>query len=171
MAIATSPLTGRIHQGRVNTAGTAFIGNKTDVTSDVLKAVIEKAEFHGGQFDIQGGNSLWIVTVKKSNVGERMKTQHTPGPWMLLESSDPGAFDIQDDEGTVLCSRYAYEEKAVEFMANARLIAAAPELLAELAKVMSWIKHWSPEFTNDPEWPEDRDRALTAIAAATGKQA
>lgn len=61
--IATSPLTGRIHQGRVNKAGDAFIGQKQDITSDVLRAVIEKAEFHGGAFEIEGGGKKWTVTV------------------------------------------------------------------------------------------------------------
>lgn len=63
--IACSPLTGRIHMGRVNKAGTAFTGDKCDVTSDVLRAVIEKAEFHGGTFDIEGGGNKWSVTVVK----------------------------------------------------------------------------------------------------------
>ena len=63
--IATSPLTGRIHMGRINKAGDAFVGEKKDVTSDVLKALIEKAEFHGGSFDIEGGGKKWIVTVKE----------------------------------------------------------------------------------------------------------
>jgi hypothetical protein len=63
--IAVSPLTGRIHLGRVNKDGTAFVGAKRDVTSDVLRSVIEKAEFHGGSFDIQAGDQNWIVTVTK----------------------------------------------------------------------------------------------------------
>ncbi len=64
MRIATSPLTGRIHAGRVNKAGNAFVGEKRDVTSDVLCAVIEKAAYHGGSFDIQSSDgSKWIVTV------------------------------------------------------------------------------------------------------------
>lgn len=63
--IATSPLSGRIHMGRVNKAGDAFIGAKSDVTSDVLRAVIEKAEFHGGSFDIEGAEQRWVVTVTK----------------------------------------------------------------------------------------------------------
>ena len=63
--IATSPLTGRIHMGRVNKVGNAFVGEKADVTSDVLRAVIEKAEFHGGSFDIEGADQRWIVTVSK----------------------------------------------------------------------------------------------------------
>ena len=40
--------------------------SKTDVTSDVLKAVIDKAEYHGGSFDIEGGDEKWIVTVTKA---------------------------------------------------------------------------------------------------------
>lgn len=63
--IAVSPLTGRIHQGRVNKEGTAFIGEKRDVTSDVLRAVIDKADFHGGSFEIEGDGQKWVVTVRK----------------------------------------------------------------------------------------------------------
>ena len=63
--IATSPLTGRMFSGRVNKTGNAFIGEKKDVTSEVLKAVIEKAEFHGGAFDIEGGGKKWTVTGKE----------------------------------------------------------------------------------------------------------
>lgn len=51
--------------GRVNRAGNAFVGTKTEVTSDVLRAVIEKAEFHGGSFVIEGADERWIVTVAK----------------------------------------------------------------------------------------------------------
>ena len=65
--IAVSPLTGRIHQGRVNKSGNAFVGEKRDVTSDVLQAVIEKAEFHGGSFEIEGGGQKWTVTVTKES--------------------------------------------------------------------------------------------------------
>ena len=61
--IACSPLTGRIFQGRVNKSMNAFTGEKKDVTSDVLEAVIGKAEFHGGTFEIQGGGRKWMVTV------------------------------------------------------------------------------------------------------------
>ena len=53
--------------GRVNKAGDSFVGVKRDVTSDVLRAVIEKADFHGGQFDIEGGGNKWIVTVTKES--------------------------------------------------------------------------------------------------------
>lgn len=63
--IATSPLTGRIFSGRVNKDCTAFSGPKKDVTSEVLKAIIDKAEYHGGDFEIEGAGQKWTVTVAK----------------------------------------------------------------------------------------------------------
>lgn len=48
--------------------------------------------------------------------------------------------------------------------ANARLIASAPDMYASLKQVMSWIDNWSPEFSNDPDWPTDRDAAREALA-------
>ena len=65
--IACSPLTGRIHAGRVNKMCNAFVGQKWDVTSDVLRAVIEKAEFHGGVFEIISGGRKWTVTVRSDD--------------------------------------------------------------------------------------------------------
>ena len=62
--IACSPLTGSIYMGRVTKDGTAFAGAKTDVTSDVLGAIIEKADFHGGSFEVEDGSRKWTVTVK-----------------------------------------------------------------------------------------------------------
>lgn len=61
--IASAALTGRIYMGRINKAGDAFAGQKTDVTSDVLKAIIDKAAFHGGTFDVECGVKKWTVTV------------------------------------------------------------------------------------------------------------
>ena len=69
--IACSPLTGRIYSGRLNKMQTAYIGEKLDVTSDVLRSVIEKADFHGGSFEIEGGNEKWTVIVAKTQEGER----------------------------------------------------------------------------------------------------
>jgi len=40
-----------------------------------------------------------------------------------------------------------------------------PDLLKEFKNVMSWIDNWSPEFSCDPDWPDDRDKAHAAIAA------
>jgi hypothetical protein len=71
--IAVSSLTGRIFQGRLNKTGTAFVAGKRDVTSDVLRAVIEKAEFHGGTFEIAAGDKKWTVTVSEQPAVEGEK--------------------------------------------------------------------------------------------------
>ena len=63
--ISVSPLTGDVFQGRVNKAGTAFLEGKKDITSQFLRAVIEKAEFHGGEFEIRGGGKHWVVAIRE----------------------------------------------------------------------------------------------------------
>lgn len=42
IVIATAALSRRIYAGRLNKAKTAFTDGKQDVTSDVLKAIIDK---------------------------------------------------------------------------------------------------------------------------------
>lgn len=64
--IACSPLTGRFYCGKLNKAGNAFINGKEDATSDILAALIDKARFHGGEFDIEGNGGRWTVTVTES---------------------------------------------------------------------------------------------------------
>ena len=63
--LGCSPLKFIIKYLRLNKARNAFVGEKQDVTSDVLRCVIEKAEFHGGTFEIEGGDEKWTVTVVK----------------------------------------------------------------------------------------------------------
>jgi len=42
ITVACAALSGRIYAGRINKAGNSFLDGKQDVTSDVLKAVIDK---------------------------------------------------------------------------------------------------------------------------------
>lgn len=57
-----------------------------------------------------------------------MKTSHTPGPW---KASALGR-TVTDGAEQVVCRPSAYANNAERQVANARLIAAAPELLDEL---------------------------------------
>ena len=76
--IACSPLTGHIFMGRVNAKEDAFVGQKRDVTSDVLGAILDKARFHGGSFDIQRQDGQrWIVSVQPERAAEPM-TRYCP---------------------------------------------------------------------------------------------
>lgn len=59
-------LNGRIMAGHPNAQGNYITeGSHQDVTSDFMKCLIEKSEFHKGEFDIVGGDEKWSVTVKK----------------------------------------------------------------------------------------------------------
>jgi hypothetical protein len=65
---------------------------------------------------------------------------HTPGPWFVIPHNQGGGFEIGDkptvDTANVLCTRFEWPEKSAEMAANARLIAAAPELLEALVAFM-----------------------------------
>lgn len=64
-----------------------------------------------------------------------MTTTHTPGPWFAFCNAN-GAFDVGSDgnqhNADILCSRYEWLEREMEMHANARLIAAAPDMLKQL---------------------------------------
>ncbi len=73
-----------------------------------------------------------------------MKTQHTAGPWIIQEHKDKNfGIDLTEGKkGKVICnvtSHYIAEHE--EAQANARLIAAAPELLAALQDLVAISKH------------------------------
>ena len=59
-------LTGRVMAGHPDSKGKNLTeGSRQDVTSDFMKALIDKAEYHGGAFDIEGADQKWQVTVTK----------------------------------------------------------------------------------------------------------
>ena len=74
-----------------------------------------------------------------------MGASHTPGPWRIERSNDGedlslGAWDLVVGDGRtrmVLASRSPWFSRAHESEANARLIAAAPELLAALRELLA----------------------------------
>lgn len=65
-------------------------------------------------------------------------TQHTPGPWQI--EKDGVSSTNAPDDGDIICDAPIYAEHSMKrWEANARLIAAAPDLLAALqAIVMAW---------------------------------
>jgi hypothetical protein len=79
---------------------------------------------------------------------------HSPGPWAAGASTDRVyPHQIKDSEGTQVA-------RAV-LVADARLIAAAPELLAALQAIMAGVAGCQRE----PHW----EAARAAIAKATGE--
>ncbi len=86
---------------------------------------------------------------------------HTPGPWTVNTGWSQGTGDcytINEAPG------FAFDDKG-EIPANARLIAAAPELLA----VLKYIAEKRIELQFDTGSPLMR-RVYTAIAKAEGRE-
>jgi hypothetical protein len=98
-------------------------------------------------------------------------TKSTPGPWQYYwrldkqEHTDCGVFwEKHKGQAYSVCRAPRYEQKE-QWEANARLIAAAPDLLEALLVVMSY-----PVVRNCLE-VEHNDAARAAIAKATGEKA
>ena len=93
------------------------------------------------------------------------KQQHTPGPWAYIV---PDGYvvrhpQIYSDFGPVANATWLGENKLDQLKANARLIAAAPELLEALEEIVSAADGdgWS-------QLDADLRKARAAIAKATG---
>ena len=93
-----------------------------------------------------------------------MNTTHTPGPW---EYAGTTVFALTTDKGRHAVNRFfagvqsagqEHEATVSECMSNARLIAAAPDLLSALQGVLRVADRKTDEF----------DAARAAIAKAVG---
>lgn len=81
-----------------------------------------------------------------------MSTKHTPGPWVFLEEGRTEEFPNAgrplnicgpSDNSDLIAELYSCDDATVstpraEAIANARLIAAAPELLEALQLIVQW---------------------------------
>ncbi len=90
----------------------------------------------------------------------RPTTAHTPGPWAYeVDESGASVFMDDSDPGRAYVAEVSSQP---EQTANARLIAAAPDLLAALKRVMAeWLLVQAVSVNN-------YDAAMSAIAKAEG---
>lgn len=106
-----------------------------------------------------------------------MAHSHTPGPWEATERHDyrevlaPRKNASWYGRSGVWAVAYMDTDldEAVQD-ANARLIAAAPDLLEALETAMQWIKAWDVGFLFDEEWAADEAKIRAAIRRARGEQ-
>ena len=97
--------------------------------------------------------------------------KHTPGPWVFNESIPRTV--TAPKEGYItrhICDMDASTMSALEQNANARLIAAAPELLDALVDLLPLAEFGAAE--QSPPYADDSllESARAAIAKATGTQ-
>lgn len=98
-----------------------------------------------------------------------MKASHTPGPWTLnrVAYSDASAVFVMSGKSTV-CEVYPRPQGAESREANARLIAAAPTMLAALEVIAAWTPSASPNEPGGMSIMDAIDAARAAIARAKG---
>jgi len=98
-------------------------------------------------------------------------SNHTPGPWgwnhARTRLNDPtGKPVLMDGEGIWdLCAPKLHKEERAH--ANAKLIAAAPDLLAALKSVLS-MPDWDGTMLTSAARKQAKERARAAIAKAGG---
>ena len=99
-----------------------------------------------------------------------MNTKHTPGQWEALLHAN-GAFDLltTDEKGNELAlgNKGPMTSRAAEMHANARLMAAAPELLAALIETARCLEWHSQNHAAGMDAVAVKN-ARAAIARATG---
>ena len=88
---------------------------------------------------------------------------HTPGPWVVLQN--PMSHDCITSDDCRICDMPRWDDEyAEEETANARLIAAAPDLLEALQAIEKYMR---ADFDDMPM----SGKARAAIAKATGEGA
>jgi hypothetical protein len=90
-----------------------------------------------------------------------MSTQHTPGPWILDERDN----SITGADGTTVCEDGSGAFIAIPNDADARLIAAAPDMLESLKLCRQYMYEHA---SNTPD--NAFDKLCAAIAKATGEK-
>lgn len=94
-----------------------------------------------------------------------MKTQHTPGPWKLLTEGDEDTFIVR----TIVIEGKSRNLSEVAFIttgsmsddveeANAKLIAAAPELLTSLDLMIRIAEYGVESCSSNSRPGEDREK-------------
>ena len=91
----------------------------------------------------------------------REAMKHTPGPW----NYDRSGYSLYVNSGRELVTALSMDGKRLETSeANARLIAAAPDLLEALKSVIAWLDASDESAFSDSQLA----LARAAIAKATG---
>jgi hypothetical protein len=93
------------------------------------------------------------------------KTAHTPGPWKAWQPRGDESVPVRTD-GLGITIAYVHQGAVTDAQANARLIAAAPDLLIAVQRCLNFIEGTEAEFGEEFECG---NIARAAIAKAEGQ--
>lgn len=92
-----------------------------------------------------------------------MTTNHTPAPWLLAENDERFVYALKQGSNRFYAHVQGPHAPLEELKANGRLIAAAPELLEALQRMLKGEDEYLTQHGL-------RNLARAAIAKATGAQ-
>ena len=95
-----------------------------------------------------------------------MTSQHTPGPWTFTDDPEYNCFYVDAQNGAIGVADVVRLPVKDQGLANARLIAAAPDLLDALQDLL-WAVTGFGDF--EAQYPEEYAKARIAIAKARGE--
>ncbi|MGO4718068.1 hypothetical protein AB4071_02925 [Stenotrophomonas sp. 2MCAF14_2] len=84
-----------------------------------------------------------------------MSSKHTPGPWAYQEDSDAYTHIVRGPNNRFICQ--LNQSTSAEIEANARLIAAAPELLEACQTFAEWLRREEGVGDLEAPWRGKRD--------------
>jgi hypothetical protein len=95
-------------------------------------------------------------------------SKHTPGPWHVGKTAP---CIVYDDNGWGVANTVNHDRYVYAMQANARLIAAAPDMLAALQAILQGVKHddTGDGYAEIVLSTDDARTARAAVAKATGE--
>lgn len=93
-------------------------------------------------------------------------SKHTPGPWQVVS----GGISVDGADGSLICSMTEYKKPTPRQQANARLIAAAPELLEAVKAIAECCDEDYHVRGDSSRLVEIRGIARLALRKAEGEQ-
>lgn len=96
------------------------------------------------------------------------QAKHTPGPWKVVEQTDPPIVSAITPRGELDIADVIAQADQDEDEANARLIAASPELLQACCVALADLEGYLAEWETDPAL-ETVQELRAVIAKATGQ--
>lgn len=107
----------------------------------------------------------------------------TPGPWQMSGHEttlfgQPAECVSSKTMIVAVANPFTASHGNCQDIANARLIASAPDMHAELIELralnaelvealkmaMDWVDNWDPDFIHDPDWPDAANNIRTVLA-------
>ena len=104
------------------------------------------------------------MTDRYEKIRKALAMGPTPGPWSVRYDYVVQAKSFDEGRLVPIAQPYGLRVDGIDLFANARLIAAAPDLLSALVEAVELIE------TISPVEDDTLRRARAAIAKATGEQ-